>query len=141
MGTVAFFYNKQLFQKAGVKAEDIKTWNDFLKAVKTLKDAGITPIAGGGGEKWPLHFYWSYLVMRNGGQAVFDKAKKNEGNGFLDPSIIKAGEQLAELGKLQPFQGGYLGATWPQTLGVSAMARRRSCLASKTRNRTRPRMR
>ncbi|SIQ30671.1 carbohydrate ABC transporter substrate-binding protein, CUT1 family [Rhizobium sp. RU35A] len=118
MGTVAFFYNKQLFQKAGIKAEDIKTWNDFLKTVKTLKDAGITPIAGGGGEKWPLHFYWSYLVMRNGGQAVFDKAKKNEGDGFLDPAIIKAGEQLAELGKLQPFQGGYLGATWPQTLGV-----------------------
>lgn len=118
MGTVAFFYNKQLFQKAGVKAEDIKTWNDFLQAVKTLKAAGITPIAGGGGEKWPLHFYWSYLVMRNGGQAVFDKAKNNQGDGFLDPTIIKAGAQLAELGKLQPFQAGYLGATWPQTLGV-----------------------
>ncbi|MDI7862638.1 ABC transporter substrate-binding protein [Rhizobiaceae bacterium n13] len=118
MGTISFFYNKELFQKAGVKAEDITTWNDFLQAVKTLKDAGITPIAGGGGDKWPLHFYWSYLVMRNGGQEVFDKAKNNEGEGFLDPAIVKAGEQLAELGKLEPFQGGYLGATWPQTLGV-----------------------
>lgn len=117
MGTVSFFYNKQLFAKAGVKAEDIKTWNDFLEAVKTLKAAGVTPIAGGGGDKWPLHFYWSYLVMRNGGQEVFEAAKKNEGEGFLHPSIIKAGEQLAELGKLEPFQGGYLGATWPQTLG------------------------
>ncbi|MDI7923879.1 ABC transporter substrate-binding protein [Ferirhizobium litorale] len=118
MGTISFFYNKELFQKAGVKAEDITTWNDFLQAVKTLKDAGITPIAGGGGDKWPLHFYWSYLVMRNAGQEVFDKAKNNEGEGFLDPAIVKAGEQLAELGKLEPFQGGYLGATWPQTLGV-----------------------
>nr|WP_299504386.1 ABC transporter substrate-binding protein [uncultured Rhizobium sp.] len=118
MGTISFFYNKELFEKAGVKAEDIKTWDDFLQAVKTLKDAGITPIAGGGGDKWPLHFYWSYLVMRNGGQEVFDRAKNNEGDGFLDPTIIKAGEQLAELGKLEPFQGGYLGSTWPQTLGV-----------------------
>ncbi len=120
MGTVAFFYNKALFDKAGLNAESIKTWDDFLAAVKTLKGAGITPIAGGGGDKWPLHFYWSYLVMRNGGQEVFDRAKNNEGEGFLDPAIIKAGEQLAELGKLEPFQSGYLGATWPQTLGTFA---------------------
>ncbi|KEQ06329.1 ABC transporter substrate-binding protein [Pseudorhizobium pelagicum] len=118
MGTISFYYNKELFQQAGLNAEDIKTWDDFLAAVTTLKEAGITPIAGGGGDKWPLHFYWSYLVMRNGGQEVFENAKNNEGEGFLDPAIIKAGEQLAELGKLEPFQGGYLGASWPQTLGV-----------------------
>lgn len=123
MGTIAFFYNKALFEKAGLQADTIKTWEDFLGAVKTLKDAGITPIAGGGGDKWPLHFYWSYLVMRNGGQEVFDRAKNNEGEGFLDPAIIKAGEQLAELGKLEPFQDGYLGATWPQTLGTFADGR------------------
>lgn len=118
MGTVSFFYNKALFEKAGVKAEDIKSWANFLDAVKTLKAAGITPIAGGGGDKWPLHFYWSYLVMRDGGQKVFEAAKNKEGEGFLDPAIIKAGEQLGELGKLEPFQSGYLGATWTQTLGV-----------------------
>ncbi|MGE8104510.1 ABC transporter substrate-binding protein [Allorhizobium sp. NPDC080224] len=123
MGTIAFFYNKALFEKAGLQADTIKTWEDFLGAVKTLKEAGITPIAGGGGDKWPLHFYWSYLVMRNGGQEVFDRAKNNEGDGFLDPAIIKAGEQLAELGKLEPFQDGYLGATWPQTLGTFADGR------------------
>jgi raffinose/stachyose/melibiose transport system substrate-binding protein len=118
MGTVSFFYNRELFAKAGVKSEDIKTWTDFLGAVKTLKAAGITPIAGGGGDKWPLHFYWSYLVMRNGGQQVFEAAKNKQGEGFMHPSVIKAGEQLAELGKLEPFQNGYLGASWPQTLGT-----------------------
>ncbi|WP_434733931.1 extracellular solute-binding protein [Rhizobium sp. YTUHZ044] len=118
VGLVSFFYNKALFAKAGVKAEDIKTWTDFLEAVKKIKAAGIVPIAGGGGEKWPIHFYWSYLVMREGGQKVFEAAKKGEGEGFLDPAVIKAGEDLAELGKLEPFQPGYLGATWPQTLGV-----------------------
>ncbi|WP_296105052.1 ABC transporter substrate-binding protein [uncultured Agrobacterium sp.] len=115
---VSFFYNKELFSKAGVKAEDIKTWDDLGAAVKKIKEAGIVPIAGGGGEKWPIHFYWSYLVMRNGGQSVFEAASKGEGEGFMDPSIIKAGEQLAEFGKLEPFQPGYLGATWPQALGV-----------------------
>ena len=118
MGTVSFFYNKALFAKAGVDADAIKTWDDYLAAVKKIKVAGIVPIAGGGGEKWPIHFYWSYLVMRDGGQQVFTDAKNGKGNGFNDPAIIKAGEQLAELGKLEPFQPGYLGATWPQTLGV-----------------------
>ncbi len=115
---VSFFYNKELFAKAGVKADDIKTWDDLGKAVKTIKAAGIVPIAGGGGEKWPIHFYWSYLVMRNGGQAVFDAARKGEGEGFMAPAMIKAGEQLAEFGNLEPFQPGYLGSTWPQALGV-----------------------
>ncbi|WP_028745237.1 ABC transporter substrate-binding protein [Rhizobium mesoamericanum] len=118
MGTVSFFYNKQMFAKAGVDATSIKSWDDYLAAVKKLKAAGIVPIAGGGGEKWPIHFYWSYLVMRDGGQKVFDAAKNGQGEGFNDPAIIKAGEQLAELGKLEPFQPGYLGATWPQALGV-----------------------
>ena len=115
---VSFFYNKELFAKAGLDSNNIKTWDDLSAAVTKLKDAGIVPIAGGGGDKWPLHFYWSYLVMRNGGKAVFDAASKGEGEGFLDPAIIKAGEQLADFGKLEPFQPGYLGATWPQALGV-----------------------
>ncbi|AYG67811.1 MULTISPECIES: extracellular solute-binding protein [unclassified Rhizobium] len=118
LGTVSFFYNKALFAKAGVDANAIKSWDDYLAAVKKIKAAGIAPIAGGGGEKWPIHFYWSYLVMRDGGQQVFNNAKNGKGNGFNDPAIIKAGEQLAELGKLEPFQAGYLGTTWPQALGV-----------------------
>ncbi|MFB9953146.1 ABC transporter substrate-binding protein [Rhizobium puerariae] len=118
MGVVSFFYNKAYFAKAGVDAGGIKTWGDFLGAVKKLKDAGIVPIAGGGGEKWPIHFYWSYLVMRNAGQQGFNAMKNGEGDGFVAPAAIKAGEQLAALGKLEPFQPGYLSTTWPQALGV-----------------------
>ena len=33
------------------------TWTEFLAAVSTLKAAGITPIAIGGKDKWPGHFY------------------------------------------------------------------------------------
>ena len=31
---------------------------------QTLKDAGITPIAVGAGDKWPAHFWYSYLMVR-----------------------------------------------------------------------------
>lgn len=111
-GTVAFFYNKELFAKAGVDAAAIVTWDDFLAAVQKLKDAGITPLAGGGGDKWPIHFYWSYLAMREAGQAGFNAAKAQEGDGFADPAFVRAGEKLAQLGAMEPFQPGWLGATW-----------------------------
>ena len=75
IGMVAFYYNKKLFEKAGVKAEDIKSWDDFLGAVKKIKAAGITPIVVGAGEKWPMHFYYSYLVMRIGGENALADAK------------------------------------------------------------------
>jgi len=117
-GLVSFFYNKELFKKANVDASKIKTWNDFLEAVKTLKAAGITPIAGGGGDKWPIHFYWGYLAMREAGQKAFEAAKAGEGDGFTAEPFVKAGEHLAELGKLEPFQNGYLGATWNDALAT-----------------------
>ncbi|SHJ25111.1 ABC transporter substrate-binding protein [Hespellia stercorisuis] len=39
----AFFYNKDLFEQAGIK-EEPKTWDEFLAVCQKLKDAGITPI-------------------------------------------------------------------------------------------------
>ncbi|MDO8358486.1 MAG: extracellular solute-binding protein [Devosia sp.] len=119
-GSIAFFYNKEMFAKAGVDGGAIKTWDDYLAAVKTLKAAGITAMACGGGDKWPLHFYWSYLVMRNAGHDAFEAAKAGEGEGFAGAPFVAAGEQLRQLGELEPCQAGYLGATWPDSLKVFA---------------------
>ena len=98
MGEVAFYYNKKLFEKAGVKAEDIKTWDDFLGAVKKIKAAGITPIVVGAGEKWPMHFYYSYLVMRIGGDNALADAKAGKNGGFKNATFVEAGKRLRELG-------------------------------------------
>jgi raffinose/stachyose/melibiose transport system substrate-binding protein len=109
---VGFFYNKDLVAKAGVDVTTIKTWDDFLAAVQKVKDAGITPIAAGGADKWPLHFYWSYLAMRVAGQDGFAKARSGEGAGFADEPFIKAGEEFKRLIDLQPFQEGFETATY-----------------------------
>jgi raffinose/stachyose/melibiose transport system substrate-binding protein len=114
---VSFYYNKALFAKAGVNAADIKSWDDFLGAVKKIKAAGITPIVVGGGDKWPMHFYWSYLVLRAGGGDVLAEAGKAK-NGFEGPAFVEAGKRLKELAALGAFQEGYLGATWPQAAGL-----------------------
>ena len=108
LGEVAFFYNKKLFEKAGVKAEDIKSWDDFLAAVKKLKAAGITPLVVGAGEKWPMHFYYSYLVMRIGGEHALADAKAGKDGGFKNATFVEAGKRLRELAALEPFQPGYL---------------------------------
>ena len=118
VGEVAFFYNTKLFEKAGVKAEDIKTWDDFLAAVKKLKAAGITPIVVGAGEKWPMHFYYSYLVMRIGGEHALADAKAGKDGGFKNATFVEAGERLRELAALEPFQPGYLQTSHAQSAGV-----------------------
>lgn len=114
---VVFFYNKDLFAKAGVDGNAIKTWDDLLGAVKKLQAAGITPIVAGGADKWPLHFYWSHLAIRVGGKAAFDAALAGDGKGFAGETFVRAGELFKQLVDLKPFQAGFLGATWPQSAG------------------------
>lgn len=114
---VCFFYNKALFAKAGVDAGQIKTWADFLTAVKKIKAAGITPITVGAGEKWPMHFYWAYLAMREGGADVIAKAQAGKDGGFTAPAFVEAGQRLQELAALNPFQAGYVGTLALQSAG------------------------
>jgi raffinose/stachyose/melibiose transport system substrate-binding protein len=118
MGEVVFYYNKKLFDKAGVKAEDIKSWDDFLTAVKKLKAAGITPIVVGAGEKWPMHFYYSYLIIRIGGEHALADAKAGKDGGFKNATFVEAGKRLRELSALEPFQPGYLSTSHAQSAGI-----------------------
>jgi raffinose/stachyose/melibiose transport system substrate-binding protein len=107
-GMIGFWYNKALFEKAGI-AKTPTTWTEFLDTVKKLKAAGITPLAVGEKDKWPGHFYWVYLATRLGGKDAFEKAYSRKGS-FADPSFVQAGVKLKELVDLQPFQNGFLGA-------------------------------
>ena len=110
MGMVGFWYNKDLFAKAGIDAPPT-TWTELLADIQKLKDAGITPIALGAGDKWPAAFWWEYLAVRMGGKAAFDAASSRSGS-FADPAFVQAGQKIQELVALQPFQDGFLGATW-----------------------------
>ena len=65
----------------------IKTWDDLLAAVKKLKDAGITPIITGGGDKWPMHFYWSHLAMRIGGKDGLRRGAARRGRRLRGPDL------------------------------------------------------
>ncbi|ROT32728.1 extracellular solute-binding protein [Micromonospora sp. HM5-17] len=117
-GMVGFWYNKDLFAKAGIAAPP-QTWGEFLEVVRKLKASGTIPIALGGKEKWPAHFYFSYLVLRIGGADALEAA--NAAKDFRRPEIIQAGQRLKELVDLEPFQPGFLGATYPNPDGQAAL--------------------
>jgi raffinose/stachyose/melibiose transport system substrate-binding protein len=117
-GAVGMFYNKALFEQAGLDPDaPPQTWDEFLAAVQTLKDAGITPISLGEGEKWPGHFWWVYLALRLGGQDAFLAAYNREGT-FADEPFVQAGEYLAELTALEPFPEGFLALSHPESEGL-----------------------
>jgi raffinose/stachyose/melibiose transport system substrate-binding protein len=116
LGMVGFWYNKDLFAQAGIDAPPA-TWDEFLEDVQALKDAGITPIAVGAGDKWPAHFYYSYLMIREGGQAAMDQVTTDLN--FDVAPFVEAGNQLKRLIDMEPFQPGFLAAPWDAPDGES----------------------
>jgi raffinose/stachyose/melibiose transport system substrate-binding protein len=117
LGMVGFWYNKDLFAEAGID-EPPATWGDLLDDVQKLKDAGITPIALGEGDKWPGMFWWALLSLRNGGPDALLKA--GEDGSFDTEPFVQAGEQLQELVELEPFQDGWQAAVWDGAGGQAA---------------------
>ncbi|UXY18034.1 extracellular solute-binding protein [Streptomyces cynarae] len=117
MGMIGFWYNKALFERAGISAPPT-TWSAFLDAVRKLKSAGVTPIALAGKEKWPGMYYWAYLAMRTAGIDALQKA--SDSKDFTGAGFVQAGQHLKDLVQLQPFQTGFLGAAYSTPTGQAA---------------------
>ncbi|MBN2510650.1 MAG: extracellular solute-binding protein [Spirochaetales bacterium] len=109
MGAVALWYNKDILAEVGIEVP--KTWAELLTAVPKIKKAGYVPIALGAGDKWPAHFWWVYLAMRIGGIEAFNAAYGGSGS-FKDETFVNAGKELQKLAMLQPFQTGFLSASY-----------------------------
>jgi len=114
---VVLWYNKALFEQAGVDPASMSTWDGFLAGVQTIKDAGITPLAIGAKDKWPAHFWWSKLVVRLAGQEGFEAAARGEGDGFAGEDFVKAGDYFLQLAALEPWQPGFAAAAYGDASG------------------------
>ena len=64
----------------------------------------------GAGDKWPAHFYYSYLMLRLGGEELMTQLAAD--GDFNRPEVVKAGEELKRLIDLEPFQAGMLSTPW-----------------------------
>ena len=91
---VPFFYNKSVFEKAGVTPP--KTWEEFLEVCAKLKAAGIVPIALGSRERWPAQFWLDYPLLRTAGPEYRAKLMAGEA-AYTDPEVVKAFELWKDL--------------------------------------------
>lgn len=56
------FYNKKVLADNGLQPP--KTWAELASQSKTLADAGVTPVAVGGADKWPTQMWFQYAFAR-----------------------------------------------------------------------------
>ncbi len=54
-------YNWEVLEDLGVKAEDIKTWDDFYEVCDKALEAGITPIYTAGKDRWPTGLFIDWV--------------------------------------------------------------------------------
>ena len=105
LGVVGFWYNKSLFEKAGITNAPTSV-DELAATVAKLKAAGMEPLSVGAGDKWPAAHYWYYLALRECPQQVLQDAVKSLD--FSNPCFIKAGEDLQKVIATKPFNKGFL---------------------------------
>ncbi len=115
---VGIWFNKDLLAKVGVDSNGIKTFDDLLAAVGKLKAAGITPLSVGGADKWPMHYFWAMLALRLGGADALAMAQRGQDKGFEGETFVRAAEMFKQLADLKPFQPGFQGASFFQSVGA-----------------------
>jgi ABC-type glycerol-3-phosphate transport system substrate-binding protein len=95
-----WFYNKDLFEKAGLDADNPpKTWDAFLSACDKLKAKGIAPVGGGIQDGYWGEWYFGHALAQNidsTGEALdlFTGARD-----FRDPKYHEHWVRLEELKK------------------------------------------
>lgn len=114
---VGFWYRKDLFTQAGITTPPT-TMAELNGAVAKLKAAGLAPIAVGGKDRWPDAFYWNYFAVRECSQQTIESSVKNLK--LDDPCWVKAGQDLVDFLKTEPFQEGFNGTPAQQGAGSSA---------------------
>jgi|GEM_PF-153993 len=96
------YYHKDMLAKVGYN-EFPKTYTDFLDLVKKLKDSGVTPLAIGNKNKWPMQStFMSAVEDRFTGSDFLTKVTKGEAK-FTDPDYIKSLNVVNDLVKLDAF--------------------------------------
>ncbi len=94
--TIGYFYNKELFEKAGI-AGPAKTWDEFFAQLDTLKAAGITPLSMDTADSaWVTSLWMGAMIATSGeaGQAFMARMMPDDYN---TPEVIAA---LANIQKM-----------------------------------------
>src|SRR3954465_9637381 len=81
------WYNVQAFKNAGIQPP--KTWDEFIKAAKTLKASGTPAYSLGAGDGWTLTDLFENIYLRQAGPDKYDQLS-NHAIPWTDPSVKSA---------------------------------------------------
>jgi len=90
------FYNKKILRESGVKEEELKNWDTFVKACDKIRKAGYIPITLGGGDGW----FGGYYLGNIGSQTLseYDLMAMSIGErSFTEKPFLIMWEKLEEL--------------------------------------------
>ncbi|MCU6712093.1 extracellular solute-binding protein [Paenibacillus sp. J5C_2022] len=99
-----FYYNKALFQQAG--AEVPATFEELVETAKTIRAAGITPIAIGEKDSWTGSFLFMNVLLRTNGGPGFLQDIVDGKKTFQDPAFLEAVDAFQSLVQADAFQEG-----------------------------------
>lgn len=117
------YYNKQIFADNGVEVPE--TWDEFIDAIHTFKDAGIVPIVMATRDPWVIAQFFLDITGGVGGMDLFEGIQTGEAS-WDDPRYVKAGELLQELVEAGAFPENFSGLAYEEgtplfTSGKAAM--------------------
>lgn len=99
MTTWGFYYNKQVFEKAGVKPPE--TWTELMAIAGKLKASGIVPFTIGTRDLWANSLWFDYLDLRTNGLDFHMKLMDGKVS-YTDARVKKVFELWAD-----PVKKGY----------------------------------
>src|SRR4051812_22175811 len=83
------WYRTDAFSQAGL-TDPPATWDDFVKALGTLRDSGVNgPVSSGGGDGWTLTDLFENIYLRTAGAEKYDQLTNHE-IPWTDPSVKEA---------------------------------------------------
>ena len=109
----AFWYDTALFKRAGVQPP--QTWGDFQRVSNRLVDAGIKPLAIGGGDGQSLSRVFANVMLTQQGPAAYDKLVAHQ-IAWTSPVVKAALKTTAGMVVRQFAGGGAAGADRPHRL-------------------------
>ncbi|SEB42275.1 carbohydrate ABC transporter substrate-binding protein, CUT1 family [Paramicrobacterium humi] len=107
------WYNKDIYDQAGATVP--KTWDDFLKQLQLITDAGYAGISIGADVGWPLTDWFENVYLRTAGAEKYDQLTNHE-IPWTDPSVKEAFDVLATLFGTDLVEKGATQRTFPESV-------------------------
>lgn len=95
---VGYFYNKELFEKAGIK-EPAKTWDEFFDQLAKLKAAGITPMSMDTADSAWVSQLWMGAMVGTASKEGLEFMKTMNPTDYNTPEMIDAAEKIQSIFK------------------------------------------